>query len=404
MKMVEIKKENPVWDAILIHYGELALKGGNRRQFENRLLTNITAAVDSIRACSVRRLPGRIWIDFAESPISASVVDRLCRVFGVANLAPAMRVEPTLDNIRRAVTSLVQDDSFTSFAIRTRRGEKKFPMTSTDVNCDIGRLVEELTKARVDLDHPERTIDIELMDQHAFISSKKLRGPGGLPVGTAGKVACLISGGIDSPVAAWRVMKRGCFPLYIHFHSGPFTSIASVEKVTDLVEQLSQGLKGIQLVVVPFGAIQKEIITQGPEACRVLLYRRLMLRIAEAIAREEGCEALVTGEVLSQVASQTLSNLAAIEAVVTMPVLRPLLGMDKQEIVDEAKRIGTFATACEPHDDCCSFLVPTHPATHIKIEELDRIESKLDITRLVQAGLEGKEVRDVQATFFFPGR
>ncbi|MBI4125918.1 MAG: tRNA 4-thiouridine(8) synthase ThiI [Deltaproteobacteria bacterium] len=392
MEPIEMKKENAHCNAILLHYGELALKGDNRHLFEARLMRNITTALHEKSACAVRRLPGRIWIDFAESPIPEMAVTCITRVFGVANVAPALRVDPDLEKIRQAVALLVEGDSFASFAIRTRRGEKTFPMNSVEVNCDIGRFVGEMTQARVDLDRPEREIAIEILDRHAFVSTRRFAGPGGLPVGCAGKVACLISGGIDSPVAAWRMMKRGCSVIYLHFFSAPFTSRASVEKVVDLVEQLSIGIKGVNLIVIPFGEIQKEIVTKTPEEVRILLYRRLMVRIAEVIAREEGCEALVTGEVLSQVASQTLSNLAAIESVATMPVLRPLLGMDKQEIVDEAKRIGTFQTACEPHDDCCSFLVPTHPATKMSIEKLDRMESMLDVARLVQKGITEKEV------------
>lgn len=381
------QKDTLPYRSLLIHYGEIALKKGNRRHFEELLIQNISALLGETVLFDIRRLPGRISLEWKDGYISKSLLQGLQRVFGIANIAPTVCTASSIEEIERTVDLLVADDHFKSFAIRTKRSEKKFPLSSIEVNRRVGARVESLTGARVDLETPERKINIEILNRQTFVFCHRLPGPGGLPVGSAGKVACLLSGGIDSPVAAWRMMKRGCLPLYIHFSSIPFTDRASIDKVIDMVEHLSYGLPKTIFVVVPFGKVQQTIVTSTPEAFRVLLYRRFMIRIAEAIAREKGASALVTGEALSQVASQTLSNVTAIEAVATMPILRPLIGMDKQEIVDEAKRIGTFKTSCEPHDDCCSFLMPSHPVTHCSPEELQKIESKLDVDGLVKIAL-----------------
>ncbi|MBI4212643.1 MAG: tRNA 4-thiouridine(8) synthase ThiI [Deltaproteobacteria bacterium] len=374
--------------SVLIHYGELALKGGNRSHFEVQLVKNIAVAIHPIGKNTIRRLSGRIWIEFEKAQDVESIKNRLRMVFGIASIAPAVRCEPTMEEIERLVLSLVPQYTFASFAVRAKRGEKTLPFSSQDVNQRIGAAVKIKTDKAVNLEQPELEIGIELLEQHAFIICERIPGPGGLPVGTAGKVACLLSGGIDSPVAAYRMMKRGCVPIFIHFSSIPYTNRASIEKVKDFVDHLAVGIPGAKLVIVPFGEIQQQIVRSVEEKYRVLMYRRMMLRISEAIARREGALALVTGEALSQVASQTLSNLAAIEKVVSMPVLRPLVGMDKQEIVDEAKKIGTFATACEPHQDCCSFLMPKHPATFSSVEELDRVEATLDISHLMHLSLQ----------------
>lgn len=370
--------------SILVHYGEIALKGRNRRLFEEQLVTNISSSLDGTGKFSVRRLPGRISIHYADGIIPESSLEKLQRVFGVSNIALALWLASDIEEIKKGVASLIDGKNFESFAIRTRRSDKSFPLPSPEVNREVGAFVEKYSGARVDLDTPQYAIDIEILSRNTFLFSERFPGPGGLPVGTAGKVACLLSGGIDSPVASWRMMKRGCFPFYIHFHSAPFLSGASVEKVIDLAELLSRGIPGVKLFVVPFGEIQKSIVMSTPEEFRILLYRRLMVRIAESIAKRQGAKALVTGESLAQVASQTLSNLAAIEAVATLPLLRPLIGMDKQEIVNEAKRIGTFEISVIPHDDCCSFLVPTHPATKSIPEKLTEIESQIDVHALIQ--------------------
>lgn len=313
----------------------------------------------------------------------------------MASAFSVVRSEPTIEAISEAAKNIVSNRTFESFAVRTRRAEKSFPMSSQKINEEVGALVQRISGARVDLEGPETTVFIEITKRDAFVSADIVKGIGGLPVGISGKVAVLISGGIDSPVAAWRAMKRGCLPVYVHFHSAPFTSSQSKEKVVELVEYLMKGQPRTRLIMVPFGGIQQKIVVNVPMPYRIILYRRFMVRIAERIARKERAQALVTGEALSQVASQTLSNIATIEAVSTMPILRPLIGMDKQEIVDEAKRIGTYDTAIIPHDDCCSFLMPRNPVTKTTAEEVDEVEKALDIEGLVQMGLEELEIHDM---------
>lgn len=383
------------YSSYIVHYGEIALKKGNRTVFEDMLVRNIRTSVGKKRACEIRRLQGRIYIELAEPCNGNVMLGELSQVFGVANISAALRAEPSMDAIRSAVQNLIDKKSFSSFAVRTRRAQKSFPLSSQKVNEDIGAMVQKISQAKVDLEEPEMTVSIEILDRHVFVFTDNKKGLGGLPVGISGKVLCLISGGIDSPVAAWRAMKRGCLPFYVHFHSAPFTSAASQEKVVEIVEYLMKGQPGTRLVTVPFGPVQQKIVVAVPSQYRIIIYRRFMVRIAEMIARQEMAQALVTGEALSQVASQTLSNLATIEAVSGMPILRPLVGMDKQEIVDEAKRIGTYDVAIIPHDDCCSFLMPRNPVTRTTLEEVEKVEKNLDIEGLVQMGLEAKEIRDM---------
>ncbi len=248
------------------------------------------------------------------------------------------------------------------------------------------------------MNSPDLTIWIDIMKDASYIYMERFKGAGGLPAGTAGKVGVLISGGIDSPVAAWRMMKRGCAPVFIHFHSAPFTDRASIEKVEEIVERLAEWQTGVvKLGLVPLGDIQKKIVTQAHEKYRVILYRRFMVRIAEAIAKEMGCEALVTGEALGQVASQTLSNMATVNSVATIPILRPLVGTDKQEIVDQARELGTYELSIEPHQDCCQFLEPRHPATNTTCEELLKVEAGLNIEELVKEGLTDVEWKDIKS-------
>lgn len=394
-KKSTISQDLHSFSSFVVHYGEIALKRGNREIFEDKLVRNIRLSLGRAGHCEVRRLQGRITIEFDEPQDGRSTLDKLSRVFGVARAFSAVRSELAIEAIFEGAKNIVSKRSFESFAVRTRRAEKSFPMTSQKINEEVGALVAGISGAKVDLEDPEMTLFIEITKRNAFISADDVKGLGGLPVGISGKVAVLISGGIDSPVAAWRVMKRGCLPLYIHFHSAPFTSSQSKEKVVELVEYLMDGQPGTRLIMVPFGPIQQKIVVSVPMAYRIILYRRFMVRIAERIAKKEGAQALVTGEALSQVASQTLSNLATIEAVATLPILRPLIGMDKQEIVDEAKRIGTYDTAILPHDDCCSFLMPRNPVTRTTPSEVDRVEKVLDIEGLVEMGLEELEIRDM---------
>lgn len=384
--------------SFVVHYGEIALKKGNRKFFEDSLLRNIRVAIGNDNVCGVRRLRGRVHIRFNKHVDGKVVLEKLSKVFGVANIKTAVHCEASLEAIEGSVRKIISGRTFGSFAIRANRAEKGFPVTSQKVNETIGAVVKTMSGARVDLTNPEFVIPIEILNKEVFVCADLVKGPGGLPVGVSGRALCLISGGIDSPVAAFRVMKRGCLPLFLHFHSAPFTSDASQEKVIDMVEEMMKGQPATELIIVPFGQIQQKIIVTVPSAYRVIIYRRFMMKIAERIALRKKAMVLVTGDALSQVASQTLSNLCSIDAAVKMPILRPLIGMDKQEIVDEAKRIGTYDVSIKPHDDCCSFLMPPNPVTKTKISEVEDIEKKLDIESLINLGLESLKIIGISNT------
>jgi thiamine biosynthesis protein ThiI len=282
--------------------------------------------------------------------------------------------------------------------VTAKRADKRLPLTSMDVEKYVGQYVCDLTGKKVRLSGPDLTIYVELLAKDAYYYFDKVQGPGGMPVGVSGKVACLVSGGIDSPVAAYRMMKRGCNAVYVHFSGRPLVSRDSEDKVKDLVQTLTAHQHYSKLFIVPFGEIQQDIVAKAPAPYRVVLYRRLMVRIASELAQREQCWALVTGDSLGQVASQTPENLSVIEEAAELPVLRPLIGMDKLEITDQAQRIGTFATSIEPDQDCCSLFTPSHPSTKTRIDDIRRIERGLDIGMLVKQGLDRVE----SSEFTFP--
>jgi thiamine biosynthesis protein ThiI len=289
--------------------------------------------------------------------------------------------------------------SFATFRVTAKRADKRLPMTSMDVERAIGAAVCDGLGKPVSLKNPDITIYIELLSKDVYWATDKVQGPGGMPVGVSGTVACLISGGIDSPVAAYRMIKRGCRAFFVHFSGRPLVSRASEEKVRELVQSLTAYQYESCLMVVPFGEIQREIVLNTPAPFRVVLYRRMMLRITEELARKEQCWGLVTGDSLGQVASQTPENLSVVGEATQLPLLRPLIGMDKLEITDEAKRIGTYETSIEPDEDCCKLFTPPHPSTKTRIEELRKVERALDIPHLVKQGLEKAE----RSEFTFPG-
>ena len=386
----------------IVHYHELALKGRNRPYFEHRLARHIRLALRGLGIGPVELLPGRIRIALADDTPWEPVKCRLSKVFGIANflLAHAVSLDRTgnLDTLQTAVGEAVQDLSFSTFRVSTKRADKRFPLTSMDVDRTIGAHVCALTGKRVSLGHPDLTIHIELLSTEAYYSVQRAAGPGGLPVGISGKVICLISGGIDSPVAAHRMMKRGCKAVFVHFHGRPYVTRASEEKVREIVQLLTEYQLYSRLYSIPFGEIQRQIVLGAPAPFRVVLYRRMMLRIAEELARRERCWALVTGDSLGQVASQTPENLSVVEEAAQLPILRPLIGMDKIEITDQAQRIGTFETSIEPDQDCCKLFVPPHPSTKTSLDQIRKIEHGFDLGALVKQGLERAEL----AEFKFP--
>ncbi|MGH7254400.1 MAG: tRNA uracil 4-sulfurtransferase ThiI, partial [Nitrospirales bacterium] len=372
--------------------------------FEQRLVRHLRQVLKDLGVRAVEALPGRIRVQLREDAPWDPVRDRLARTFGIATFFSAQSVplpeKDPLAPLKTAVAEAVRDRAFDTFRVRTKRGDKRFPLTSMEVDRAIGAHVCQVTGKRVNLTQPDLTLYLELLHRDAFVAVDRYVGPGGLPVGISGRVACLISGGIDSPVAAYRMMQRGCRTVFVHFHGQPFVSRASEEKVRDLVELLTRHQLYSRLYFVPFGEIQREIVIGAPAAYRVVLYRRMMMRIAEELARKERCWAMVTGDSLGQVASQTPQNLTTVQEVAQLPILRPLIGMDKIEITQQAERIGTFETSIEPDQDCCRLFVPPHPSTRARVDQIRRIEQSLDIGTLVKQGLERASLEE----FTFPSR
>jgi len=391
----------------LVHYAEIALKGRNRASFEKQLQGNLRRAllmVCGAEQLHVRRLTGRLLVELPEEAAAAEAERRLAECFGVSSFARALLVPAEIEKIEAAVLAAVEErrsgggsggGSCASFAVRAKRSDKSFPLTSQEINVRLGAAVQQATGLAVDLTSPDLEVGVEVLAREALVHLGARPGPGGLPVGIGGKVLVLISGGIDSPVAAWRMMKRGCECHFLHFHSAPVTDRASQEKVVQLVELLARFHGAAELTLLPFLATQQEIVASAPPELRILLYRRFMVRLAGAVAKRKEALALVTGEALGQVASQTLANLAAVEAVSSLPILRPLIGFDKQEIVNQAKRIGSFEISIQPHQDCCSFLMPERGATWASPEKLAEGEKALDVEALVTAALSGVEERTV---------
>ena len=379
-------------NSIVVHYQELALKGKNRPWFLSRLVRNLRRALSDLDVRNVRALMGRIEVVLGPEAVPSVVSERLSRVFGIANFSYAGHtpldygrsdVTGDLDAIATAIVNDLGDRTCTSFRVSARRADKRFPLTSPQIEREVGGRIKEARGWTVNLDEPDLVIHVELLTDRAFYFFGKERGAGGLPTGTAGRVVCLLSGGIDSPVAAHRMMKRGCTVTFVHFHSYPILSRASQEKARELVTLLTRWQQRSRVYLVAFGEIQQQVVLAVPGPMRVVVYRRLMMRIAEAIARARGAQALVTGEVVGQVASQTLENLAVIGSVATMPIFRPLIGMDKDEITAEAIHLGTYPISIVPDQDCCTLFTPRNPLTRARLDEIVAAEQALPIDDLV---------------------
>lgn len=377
------------FDCILCHYGEIALKGKNKCFFEKKLKENL---------CQILKISPKniqIWNDrFVINFYDSSILEKLSFVFGLNSFSPAFSCQSNIKEIETKIINILKNQpfQFAKFKVATTRSDKKFPLTSLEANRHFGGLIKKLTQAQVDLENPEITFFLEITHSTTFIYFQKIKGPGGLPVGSQDKTLVLLSGGIDSPVAAYLLLKRGAEVNFIHFHSYPFVSIDSVEKVKKIVVSLLPYAIKTKLIVIPFGEIQKEILKKCSAKNRVLLYRRLMLRISEEVAKEEKILSLTTGENLGQVASQTMVNLAVLNEAVKILILRPLLGFDKEEIINLAKKINTYQISILPQDDCCSLFLPKFPATKAKLEEIKKEEKNLSIKSLVKKALKSKEV------------
>ena len=383
----------------LAHYHELALKGRNRGFFEQRLVHHLRSSLKDLSHIQVEALPGRIRVTFSEEHSVDTIRTQLSRTFGIVNFSFARSVaidhfSTDLTKLKKAIGREISAHPFQTFRVTTKRAEKRFPKTSVDVDREVGAYLCEQTGKRVNLSHPDLTVFIEVLKKELYYSFKREPGPGGLPTGTGGKVICLLSGGIDSPVAAYRMMKRGCKVVFVHFHGRPYLSRASEEKVRDLAALLTSYQLYSRLYLVPFGEIQRQIVLKAPGPIRVVLYRRMMMRISEAFAERENAWALVTGDSLGQVASQTPENLGVVTEVTSLPILRPLIGMDKIEITKDAQTIGTFETSIEPDEDCCTLFVPPHPNTRCQLEQVQQYEHMLDLRGMVDQAVEQVELAE----------
>ncbi len=415
---------------ILVRFGEIALKGGNRPAFEKRLAARIRQAVAPLGA-RVAAAYGRFLVRGGGDP--AEALRRLARVFGIVSMSPALVAPLDLESIREAALLALREalaagpggravrpaspgiihpaspgivhpaspgaGPAATFKVESRRANKGFPLDSMALNQALGaHLLEHQPGLRVDVHRPDVTVHVEVRDEAAYVYTAVLPGPGGLPAGSGGRAALLLSGGIDSPVAAWMAMKRGLELEAVHFHSPPFTGARAVDKVIDLCRELAGwgGLTALHLV--RFTEVQKAVYRHCPADLGVTVMRRMMFRIAEGIARDRGALALVTGESLGQVASQTLESLHTIGRVVRLPVLRPLIGLDKTEIVERARAIGTYDISIRPYEDCCTIFVPKHPRTRPRPEEADEAEAALDVPGLLAAAREQTEVLRIAGT------
>jgi tRNA uracil 4-sulfurtransferase len=383
---------------VVVHYKELALKGKNRPWFIQLLVRNLKVALAGLHVAAVRSIMGRIEVELGDDTPWDEVRARLGRVFGIANFSAANRAPHDFAALARSILGDLGDRQAASFRVSATRADKRLPFTSPQVEREVGGLIKQAKGWRVDLERPALTIHVEMLPDHAFYFFGKESGAGGMPTGTGGRVACLLSGGIDSPVAAYRMMRRGCSVLLIHFHSYPILSRASQEKVREIAALLTRHQLRSRLVLVPFGELQQQVVLSVTPGLRVVIYRRLMLRIAERLARKAHARALVTGEVIGQVASQTLENMTAIARAATLEILRPVVGMDKDEISAEAERIGTFPISIIPDQDCCTLFTPKHPATRVRLPEVEAAEQALPIEEMIAAALGAAAVEE----FRFP--
>ncbi|WP_298630077.1 tRNA uracil 4-sulfurtransferase ThiI [uncultured Thermus sp.] len=372
-------------------FHELALKGGNRPHFLKKAKAHVKEALKGTGARLEAAWPMALLFHLPEEAWPEAK-ERLQDTLGVEGFARVLRTPPDLKALEAALERVLEGERFLSFRITAKRSDKTFPLTSPEMERLLGAFVKEKTGAKVQLKGAERELVVRVLPHAALLEVERHPGPGGLPPGVSGKVVALLSGGIDSPVAAYRLMRRGAEVVLVHFHPFPLLSGQSREKAKAIAERLARFQHRIRLHLVPFSEVQREIIVKAPKAYRVVLYRRYMLRIAEAIAQEEGALALCTGDSLGQVASQTLENLYVVNQAATLPVFRPLIGFDKVEIKAEAERIGTYPISILPDEECCTLFAPKHPVTRAQLSVVLEAERHLDTEALMALALEGREV------------
>ena len=389
-----------MFHSFLIKYAEIGVKGKNRYMFEDALVSHINRILKPIDGdFTVVKESGRIYAEARAEYDYDDVIGRLAKVFGISAICPVVRLdtkeyETVVKEVLRYVDETYEDKHFT-FKVNARRADKNYPMTSEEINADLGeKILESFPETKVDVHHPDVLLHVEIRRKSVNMYSLVIPGPGGMPVGTNGKAMLLLSGGIDSPVAGYMIAKRGVNLEAVYFHAPPYTSDRAKQKVLDLAEIVSRYTGPIKLHVVNFTDIQLYIYEKCPHEELTIIMRRYMMKIAEELAKADGCQGLITGESIGQVASQTMHSLAVTNAVCTLPVYRPLIGFDKQDIVDISQKIGTFETSIEPYEDCCTIFVAKHPVTRPVLEKIEKSEEKLSerIDELLKTALETAEI------------
>lgn len=383
-------------DLILLKCGEISLKGLNRPKFEQKLADNVASALSSLGRFSIKRSQSMLYVEPLDENIDMKeAVERLQKVFGIANICPAAKCEKDMESIKKTAIECMKnmDIAGKTFKVESKREDKKFPLNSPQISREVGGAVlKNVEGLKVDVHNPDILVQVEIR-QDAYVFAEKFSGAGGMPVGTGGRAALLLSGGIDSPVAGWMIAKRGVKLDAVYFHSPPYTSERAKDKVVDLAKIVSKYAMDINLYVVPFTDIQLDIIDKCPKNYLTVIMRRIMMRIAEEIAIKNNAKALITGESIGQVASQTMDALYCTNSAVTLPVFRPCIGMDKEEIVTISKKIDAYETSIQPYEDCCTIFVPKHPKTQPKLDEIVEAEKNLtDIEGMIKSAIENSEV------------
>lgn len=385
----------------IVRCGEVALKGMNKPYFERMLLERIKKLLRKFDGVRAYRHEGLIYVRADKSQDKQAIIKEIGKVFGVASISPAMECESNMESIGRTAVEYmleaIEERGIKTFKVEAKRADKNFPVKSPDIARQIGAAVLKGCKVlRVDVHDPDVRLFVDVRHDLSYIYQDKIPGYGGLPLGTNGKGMTLLSGGIDSPVATWMMAKRGMLIEAVHFHSYPYTSQRAQEKVEELASLVATYCGRFRMHVINLLPIQEQIVQNCPEEETTILVRRFMMKIAERLARKTDCDMLITGENLGQVASQTAEALVVTDASVTMPVMRPLIGMDKVDIMELAQEIGTYEKSIEPYEDCCTVFLPKHPATKPKLDRILHSESKLDCEALIQAACESEEIIEIR--------